>query len=210
MRLPILPRLFCLAGPEQLSRVHGIGWCRVLGPRSVQTRRPSETAALDTQGPEEATVLAGKVLSGMPLFHDRVRCVEELGDECLGPLFFVDDIACAYPADVSTEAVRSEAFSKFAAIAKAAFDFGPGTTASMACFDAPPCTGHVDVYKLLGVQVDKELTFNKRLDIILAIGRSSFDEPYHLAESLGLAISAEVSEVQSRIEPLVLYGAELF
>ena len=58
------------------------------------------------------------------------------------------------------------------------------------------------------MQVDKDLTFDNRLDILLAVGKSSFEE-LGSAEWLGFAITAEVAEVQSRLEPLVLYGAAL-
>ena len=134
--------------------------------------------ALQSKGPEEAVLLAGRLFGQMPSFHDKVKCVEALGTESLGPLFFVDDIACPYLDSCSTEKVMDEGLSEYASLAKAQ------KTSSMACFDATPCQSHVDMYKLLRVQIDKDLTFDKRLDIILAIGKSSFEELYHLAESL--------------------------
>ena len=65
------------------------------------------------------------------------------------------------------------------------------------------------IYKLLGVHLDKDLTFSPRLNIVLARGQSIFEEFFHIAESADLSIAVEAFEVPRRLELLVLYGSEL-
>ena len=156
-----------------------------------------------------ARSLAVHALDNMESFHDRVLCMEVLGVESVGPLFFVDDVSAPYPDAQSVEAVLNEGLGKYARLAKAAFNFGPSKTATMACFDAPPAEGHVPVYKLLGIEIDPWLSFSKRLDKVCVLGRTAFEEFFHMAESTGLSIPVEALEVPRRVEPAVLYGAEL-
>ena len=65
------------------------------------------------------------------------------------------------------------------------------------------------VYKLLGVDLDKDLTFKHRLNVVLAMGQSAFEQFFHTAESAGFSVAVEALEVPRRLEPLVLYGSEL-
>ena len=46
---------------------------------------------------EQARALACSSLLHLPAFHDRVRCMEALGELALVPLFFINDIVAIYP-----------------------------------------------------------------------------------------------------------------
>ena len=153
--------------------------------------------------------LAIHSLNAMESFPDRVLCMERLGVESVGPLLFVDDVSAPYPDMSSVEAVLRDGLQKYANLARASFNYGPRKTATMACYDAPPAAGHTPVYKLLGVEVDSSFTFSKRLDIVCALGRSAFEEFFHMAETAGLSVPVEALEVPRRVEPVVLYGVEL-
>ena len=187
--LPTPNRVQLLVGPQQVAQV-------------VRGLLQQGDAA-------NARRMAVHCLNNMPCFHERVLCMELLGDACLGPLFFVDDVAAPYPDGDSVEAVLHHGLARFTDVAKATFNFGPQKTATMACFDAPPVSRHTDTYKLLGIEVDNQLTFAKRLDIICAVGKAAFEELFHLAESLGLSIPVEAVEVPRRLEPIVLFGAKV-
>ena len=148
------------------------------------------------------------MLPHLQSFRERSCCLEALGLGCLGPLFFVDDVAAPYPDAASVDKVLSQGLGAFAKLARASFNFGPQKTASMACFDAPTAHEHVPVYKLLGVDLDKDLTFKHRLNVVLAMGQSAFEQFFHTAESAGFSVAVEAFEVPRRLEPLVLYGAK--
>ena len=145
----------------------------------------------------------------LPSFHDQVMCIEQLGIERLGPLFFVDDLSAPYPDAHSVDQMLHEGFPAFCKLAKASFNFGTNKTCSMACFDAPPAESNVTLYKLLGVEIDSDLSFAKRLDIVLAVARAAFEEFFHMAESSGLSVPVEILEVPRRLYPVVLYGSEV-
>ena len=121
----------------------------------------------------------------------------------------MDDVAAPYPDAASVDAVLVQGPETFARIARACFNFGPQKTASMACFAAPAARENVPVYKLLGVELDKDLTFSHRLNVVLAMGQSAFEEFFHTAESAGFSVAVEAFEVPRRLEPLLLYGSEL-
>ena len=157
----------------------------------------------------QARRLAVHLLAEFGSFFDRVWCIEQLGTDRLGPLFFVDDVAGPYSDLLSLEAIMEEGLGKYAKLAKAAFNFGPSKTASMACFDAPTAESHVDVYKIMGVEMDRHFTFKQRLNVVCAMGRSAFEEFFHMAESAGFSVPVEAMETPLRLEPLVLYGSEM-
>ena len=145
----------------------------------------------------------------MESFHDRAFCLDFLGADSVGQLLFVDDVSAPYPDTQCVAAVLNEGLGKYARLAKAAFNFGPSKTATMECFDAPSAEGHVPVYKLVGIATDPLFSFGKRLDKVCVLGRSAFEEFFHMAESTGLSIPVEALEVPRRVEPAVLYGAKL-
>ena len=124
-------------------------------------------------------------------FQERSYCLEALGLGRLGPLFFVDDVAAPYPDAASGDDVLIRGLGTFANLARASFNFGPQKTASMACFEAPAAREHVPIYKLLGVDLDKDLTFSHRLNVVLAMGQSAFEEFFHTAESAGFSVAVE-------------------
>ena len=193
-------------------------WERLATPKLDDAWRPylhpsiiaeSVRGCLEAGWYDMARVLACSCLQQLPLFHDRVRCMEALGKIALGPLFFVDDIIAVYPDATSIDTLTNGGLQSFTRMTRTEFNFGPGKTATMACFNAPPADFHVDRYKLLGIEVGPDFCFEQRLNIVTAKGRACFDEFYHLAESSGFSIALMTFEVVRRIVPLVMYGAEL-
>ena len=132
----------------------------------------------------------------MESFHDRAFCMEFLGADSVGQLFYVDDVSAPYPDTQCVAAVLNEGLGKYARLAKAAFNFGPSKTATMECFDAPSAEGHVPVHKLFGIETDPLFSFGKRLDKVCVLGRTAFEEFFHMADP-------------RRVEPAVLYVAKL-
>ena len=205
----------CLPSFAQ-EALEGLWFRQTPTPGEPLTRSASlqETAeciwALLQQGQvAEARYFAIHALAAVPSLHDRVLCMELLGTEKIGPLFFVDDVVAPYPDAESVEDVLAFGLPAYEMLAKAQFNYGPQKTATMACCGAPPAKHHVDVYKLLGIEVDAQMTFAKRLDVVCATGRQVFEEFFHLVESLGLSPAAIAVETPVRIEPVVLYGSEL-
>ena len=193
-------------------------WERLATPKLDDAWRPylrpsiiaeSVRGCLEAGWYDMARALACSCLQQLPLFHDRVRCMEALGKIALGPLFFVDDIIAVYPDATSIDTLTNGGLQSFTRMTRTEFNFGPGKTATMACFNAPPADFHVDRYKLLGIEVGPDFCFEQRLNIVTAKGRACFDEFYHLAESSGFSIALMTFEVVRRIVPLVMYGAEL-
>ena len=159
---------------------------------------------------EQARALACSSLLHLPAFHDRVRCMEALGELALGPLFFVDDIVAIYPDADSVNPMTQGGLQLFTELTKAEFNFAPAKTATMACFEAPPAEFNVESYKLLGVEVTPNFNMDHRLNIICAKGRACFDEFYHLAETSGFSIPLIMTfEVTKRVLPVVTFGLEL-
>ena len=158
---------------------------------------------------EQARALACSSLLHLPAFHDRVRCMEALGELALGPLFFVDDIVAIYPDADSVNLMTQGGLQLFTELTKAEFNFGPGKTATMACFEAPPAEFNVESYKLLGVEVTPNFNMDHRLNIICAKGRACFDEFCHLAETSGFSIPLMTFEATKRVLPVVTFGLEL-
>ena len=63
----------------------------------------------------------------------------------------------------------------FTRMTKTEFNFGPGKTATMACFHATPADFHADRYKLLGIEVALDFCFEQQLNIVVcAKGRACF------------------------------------
>ena len=183
-------------------------WERLASPKLDDARRPylhptiiaeSVRMCLEAGCYDMARMLACSCLQQLPLFHDRVRCMEALGKIALGPLFFVDDIVAVYPDATSVDTITNGGLQLFTQMTKTEFNFGPGKTATMACFNAPPADFHVDRYKLLGIEVGPDFCFEQRLNIVCAKGRACFDEFYHLAESSGFSIALMTFEVARRI-----------
>ena len=188
-------------------------WFRLMPTPGEPLTQPSaslqETAdciwALLQQGQvAEARNFAIHALAAMPSLHDRVLCMELLGTEKIGPHFFVDDVVVPYPDAGSVEDVLAFGLPAYEMLAKAQFNYGPQKIATMACYGAPPAKHHIDVYKLLGDEVDAQMTFAKCLDVVCATERQIFEEFFHLVESLGLSPAAIALEMSVRIEPVVL------
>ena len=126
---------------------------------------------LESGDESNARRLAIHMLPHLQSFRERSCCLEALGLGCLGTLSFVDDVAAPYPDAASDDKVLSQGLGTFAKMARASFNFGP---ASVACFEAPTAHEHVPVYKLLGVDLDQDLTIRHRLNVVLAMGQSAF------------------------------------
>ena len=100
----------------------------------------------------------------------------------------------------------------YSKLAGAEFNFGPAKTAILACCDSPPATlEHLacDSYKLLGVLLDKQLSFDSRSKQLLKIGAALFEELTVVAQQSGLPPPVQAAAVVERIEPVILYAAEL-
>ena len=135
--------------------------------------------------------------------------MEALGELALGPLFFIDDIVAIYPDADCVNLMTQGGLQLFTELTKAEFNFGPGKTATMACFEAPPAEFNVESYKLLGIEVTPNFNMGHRLNIICAKGRACFDEFYHLAAISGFSIPLMIFEVTKRVLPVVTFGLEL-
>ena len=127
----------------------------------------------------------------------------------------MDDITQLCPSIGAAAAAIKQGCEKFAFRTSAQFNHGRTKTAVMPLFGSPePLQEEVGCaivhsYKLLGVLIDAGLTFEPQLDRMLALGRAGFAEMFHLAETAGFSIPVEAQQVIIRVEPLVLYAAEL-
>ena len=97
-------------------------WERLATPKLDDAWRPylhpsiiaeSVRGCLEAGWYDMARVLACSCLHQLPLFHDRVRCMEALGKIALGPLFFVDDIIAVYPDATSIDALTNGGLQSF-------------------------------------------------------------------------------------------------
>ena len=136
--------------------------------------------------------------------------LEALGSTPVGPLFYVDDGIVPCPSSGHAAAVVEVGARRFASRVKASFNLGPNKTAVLPVLGAQPCGYRCpEVYTLLGVSVDSGLTFAPRLSDVLRMGKSVFLEVFHLAETVGFSVPIQAEQVRSRVEPVILYAAEV-
>ena len=173
-----------------------------------------QMAAAIRQAPSitEARRVAIHLLAGIQERQKRAQCVELLGALPLGPLLFVDDVVTSFATDADIQHAVTYGLPSYARFAKAQFNLGPTKTAVMSCMDAAKsCLVHMscDSYKLLGVLVDSQFSFSARSKQIIQIGKAMFDELSHLITELGLPPPVHAAAIVERVEPVVLYAAEL-
>lgn len=149
-------------------------------------------------------------MSSLPHLSDRIQILEQLGRAPMGPLLYIDDVTAICPSAGAATAVTTKAFPRYEAKVKAKFNRGPAKTATMPLLGAPAvCSHDVDVYRLLGILLDAQLTLQPRLNEILRSGRELFLETLYAAMVGGFAIPVASAQVMIKVEPHVLYGAEL-
>ena len=142
----------------------------------------------------------------------RRQSMELLGSHHLGPPLFVDDVVASFASDEEVTRAVDAGLGEFASLVKACFNMGPTKTAIMACLDAnAPSRRQVacENYKLLGIQIDRDLSFRDRLGYLLRVGRALFSKLFLLLKHTGFSPPVLAAAVTERIEPVVLYGAEI-
>ncbi|CAE7210833.1 ASB2, partial [Symbiodinium natans] len=158
-----------------------------LAPLPAETNALSATMAAQhlgfawTHGASlsEMRRIAIHLLSRLPE-PERVRCMELLGSQHLGPLLFIDDVVASFASALEVEYAVTSGLPQFARMVKACFNMGPSKTAVMPCFGA--------VVPALP-------------DIIC--------ELFVLLSHAGFSPAVIAHAVVERIEPVILYGAEI-
>ena len=158
-------------------------------------------------------------LARLPNENDRLLLMELLGDECMGPLQYVDDTSAACPSIAAVAAITNKdeasACSKYSSFAKAPFNYGPNKMAVMALLGSThPASSLVgcdvvDTYVLLGCLIDEGLTFVPLLKATCARSMEQFVRLYHAGESGGFSVPVVSAQVPIRIEPGIMYVAPL-
>ena len=100
----------------------------------------------------------------------------------------------------------------YATAVKAQFNMGPTKPAIMPCFSAPdvPLRSIMcENYKLLGVQLEGDFSFKARADFICRARQALFTELKGVAGQAGFPPPVLSIAVIERIEPVMLYAAEL-
>ena len=143
---------------------------------------------------------------------ERVQILENLGHSPLGPLLFIDDVVAPFPSCTEVCKAATEGLDLFAHTVRAKFNMGPSKTAIMPCYDAPDVP-LVDIacetYKLLGVQLERGLSLEMRLAHILKVGNALFQELMTMAKQAGFPPPVLAVAITERVEPVILYAAEL-
>ena len=161
--------------------------------------------------PTEMRRIAIHVVANMPV-HECINSMELLGSQHLGPLLFIDDVVASFASARDVEFAAKAGLETFAQMVKACFNMGPTKTAVMPCVgaavpDLPDIT--CSSYKLLRVHLDCGFTFESRLGFIIRVGRALFKELFVLLRHTGFPPPVISLAVAERVEPVVLYGAEI-
>ena len=144
---------------------------------------------------------------------ERCMCMELLGVEGIGSLLYVDDVVATFPSKEAVFNAVHVALPMYERMVRARFNLGPQQTAVMCCYGADPPDiqdMQCSVYKVLGCFIDEQLTLNNQEAFVLNVGR-----PYSRNFStcpmsvVFLPCCCSGCCVQ-RVEPVILYGCELF
>ncbi len=162
--------------------------------------------------PTEARRMAIHLLAQLPTVGLKSQCMESLGQYPLGPLLFVDDLVAAFATDEEVAKAVNIALPQYADAVGALFNYGPTKTAVMPCFDAPDVSVKdllCNMYKLLGVQLDRQFTMGQKVDHITRVGKALFQELALMADQAGLPPPLLAAAVVERVEPTVMYACEI-
>ena len=150
---------------------------------------------------------------------DQLAIIEMLGEVRLGMLLYIDDntTPCA-SVQMLREVVHPDydfAFRRVSIATESKFNYSKGKPCAMPVFDAPvPAPSDVGCeivqsHSLLGVNLDRKLTFAPLLAGLTARGRILFDDYLQVCVSLGLHLPIAALQVPMRVEPVVLFAAPL-
>ena len=174
---------------------------------------PEGVCTLLLTEPEEARRLAIHTLANLPTKDDRIDFVEACGLVPLGALMFVDDVVAVFPSQRAVTQAVDVGLNTYSKAFGAEFNYGATKTAVLPMFDAqceeiPDLS--CDTYKLLGVQLDKSLDLSSRADHVLRVGKVLFREIFSAATHAHLPEPIIAAAVIQRVEPVVLFAAELW
>ena len=159
--------------------------------------------------------LAADRLSALSNLADRINVLEEVGALPIGPLLYVDDVTTLCASIGGVAAAIKVGCSSFASRTRSYFNHGPSKTAVLPFLGAAEPTEEevgcavVHMYNLLGVLFDSAFSFEPQLNRVPALGRNAFYELFHISETAGFSVPVEAHQVTVRVEPIVMYGAEL-
>ena len=144
---------------------------------------------------------------------DWCMCMELLGVEGIGSLLYVDDVAATFPSKQAVSNAARAALPMYERMARAKFNLGPQRTAVMCCYGAdPPDIQNMQcsVRKVLGCFIDEHLTLNNQEAFVLNVGKALFVELLNMSNECGFPPPVVAVAVAQRVEPVILYGCELF
>ena len=133
-----------------------------------------------------------------------------------GPLQYVDDDIAVCPSAGSAKAVVQEGNEAYAYRFRAKFHYGDTKSAVMPLFDSPVVDSAemgfpvVWTYMLLGILLDSQLCLEPMMAQALARSHKKCLQLFYAAETAGFSVPVEAVQVPLRIEPLILYAAELY
>jgi hypothetical protein len=139
--------------------------------------------------------------------------MELLGVEGIGSLLYVDDVVATFPSKEAVFNAVHVALPMYERMVRARFNLGPQQTAVMCCYGADPPDiqdMQCSVYKVLGCFVDEQLTLNNQEAFVLNVGEALFTELLNLSNECGFPPPVVAVAAVQRVEPVILYGCELF